>query len=587
MKSLRKTTYGATLISVFLSPLCSSAEPAAEQTITVCATPSTSCDYIGPAALQLAIDAADSGTTLILRKGVYHPRETRDTHYQDITVRSVITIEGKDLSLIGEPGVVIEGSANNPATAFVVRDARVSIKNLAISGFAAAAKEDDIYDGHGIFVIDGQARLENISITGLPKMALSIRGESQVESEVLTVSDGHIGVWIEETAHIRLKNGYFSGNDSAAIAAYQESRVTVESGVFESNGDDGVYAAGKARIDVQNSAFINNRPYAARADDSARITIDTSYLRDNDINAASPEATVVLGQAMLTGDPRGRGVDKPPGPDEIRDCTECPALTVIPAGAFSMGVAPAQNIREPDQQPRRRIHLDNPWAMGVHEVTRAQFGRFVAATAHQAAEACNVLEGVTWVLDENRSWSNPGYPQAPDHPVVCVSWRDAVAYVDWLSAMTGEAYRLPSETEWEYAARSGMPETARINEVNRSRANHGTADCCGPLQSGNDAWDYTAPVGSLESNAFGLYDTQGNVWEWVADCYHDSYAGAPNDGAARTTHCSRPDSRVVRGGSWGDDSYYMRANYRLLAPANYGYFTLGFRVARNLSATPD
>ncbi|MBN7797195.1 SUMF1/EgtB/PvdO family nonheme iron enzyme [Parahaliea mediterranea] len=587
MKHIQKTTYLAALGSLFLSTAGSSANPGIAQALTVCASEAASCDYSGPGAVQRAIDAADSGAKIILREGVYEPSETRDTPYQDITVRGVINVEGKDLSLVGEPGVVIQGSTGKPATAIVVRDASVSMENLTISGFVAAAMEDDIYDGHGIFIIDGKAELENISIRGLPKMALSIRGDSQVDSDALTVSDGHIGVWIEETARLRLQNGYFSGNDSAAIAAYQDSQVTVDSSVFESNGDDGVYAAGKALIEVSGSAFINNTPYAARADDSARISIDTSYLKDNDINAATPEAAVSLGQAMLTNDPRGRNAGAAVEPVLIRDCETCPALTAIPSGEIHMGVVPAENLREPDQQPRHPVSISKPWAMGIHEVTREQFGRFVEETSYRAAGACNALDGVTWVLDEERDWVNPGYPQNPDHPVVCVSWRDAIAYVEWLSSVTGQTYRLPSETEWEYAARSGMPETAPINQVNRSRANHGTEECCGPLQANNDIWDFTAPVGSLEGNAFGLYDTQGNVWEWVADCYHDSYAGIPNDGSPRTADCSRPDYRVVRGGSWGDDSYYMLANYRLLAPADFGYFTLGFRVARDLPVAED
>lgn len=247
-----------------------------------------------------------------------------------------------------------------------------------------------------------------------------------------------------------------------------------------------------------------------------------------------------------------------------------------------MGAAPGLELAESDQQPPREVNIPKSFAIGVHEITRAQFAYFEAATGYQARTGCNFLNGVEWVLDPTRDWRDPGYSQAPSHPVVCVSWDDAVAYTTWLSSETGHLYRLPSEAEWEYAARSGLPANAEENRTSRSRGNHGTRDCCGPLREGDDIWDYTAPVGSLQANAFGLYDTQGNVWEWVSDCYHDRYEGAPIDGSARRSNCSLPKWRVVRGGSWGDDSYYLQPTYRLRAPAVDAYFTLGFRIVREL-----
>lgn len=270
------------------------------------------------------------------------------------------------------------------------------------------------------------------------------------------------------------------------------------------------------------------------------------------------------------------------GQPAFQDCPQCPRMQPLPGGQFAMGIEPGDELAEPDQQPRRRVQIREPFAMGVHEVTRAQFAHFVEASGHRARTGCNFLEGVEWVLDPKRDWRDPGYPQAPTHPVVCASWQDAVAYAEWLSTETGHRYRLPSEAEWEYAARAGQPAGAAENRVSRRRGNHGTRDCCGPRREGDDVWDYTAPVGSLQANAFGLHDTQGNVWEWVADCYHDSYAGAPVDGSARQDQCSLPEWRVVRGGSWGDDSYFLQPTYRLRAPATDAYFTLGFRVAREL-----
>ena len=458
-----------------------------------------------------------------------------------------------------------------------VQDGELALAGVLIRGFHYGQKEDDIYDGHGVFVIDSRASLDGVHIQGLPKMALSIRGHSAVAASNLKVSGGHIGVWIEEAATLRLRDSQFVGNDSAGVAAYQQSRVWITGSLFEHNQDDGVYAADAARVVISDSAVLANAPYGLRADDGARITIDRSVLEGNDTAThAAGGAAVVMGAAM-------RGAAASVGGDN-RDPESQPALEVIAPGEFTMGLdtVAAHALGEPDQQPMREVSIARPFAMGRYEVTRAQFGRFVEATGHVASAACNALEGTQWILDPDRDWRRPGYAQEQTHPVVCVSWDDATAYVDWLSAHTGHVYRLPSEAEWEYAARAGAALDAPENAVSRSRGNFGTRECCGPLRDGDDVWDYTAPVGSLQANPFGLFDTQGNVWEWVADCYHDSYTGAARDGSARREGCSLPDRRVVRGGSWGDDVYYLSPSYRLRAPKDFGYFTLGFRVVREL-----
>jgi formylglycine-generating enzyme required for sulfatase activity len=160
-------------------------------------------------------------------------------------------------------------------------------------------------------------------------------------------------------------------------------------------------------------------------------------------------------------------------------------------------------------------------------------------------------------------------------PIINVSWHDAVAYTQWLSSQTGESYRLPSEAEWEYAARAGS--TTKYswgNDIGRNRAN---CDGCG------SRWDdeKTAPVGSFRANRWGLYDVHGNVWEWVKDCYNDSYRGAPTDGSAwESGDCSR---RVLRGGSWGSLPGFLRAASRNGLTAGSRYGSVGFRVARTVT----
>jgi formylglycine-generating enzyme required for sulfatase activity len=164
--------------------------------------------------------------------------------------------------------------------------------------------------------------------------------------------------------------------------------------------------------------------------------------------------------------------------------------------------------------------------------------------------------------------------------VIYVSWNDAQAYVDWLSDRTDEEYRLPSEAEWEYAARAGtttayaLPAPAGSDDI----SGEGLANCDG-CGSGWDARQ-TAPVGSFEANAFGLHDMHGNVWEWVKDCRHDSYAGAPANGTAWTSgNC---DWRVLRGGSWYDVLRGLRSADRAWDFAGVRLYDYGFRVARTL-----
>ena len=164
-----------------------------------------------------------------------------------------------------------------------------------------------------------------------------------------------------------------------------------------------------------------------------------------------------------------------------------------------------------------------------------------------------------------------------DRPVVnSVSWEDAKGYVEWLSRKTGKGYRLLSESEWEYAARAGTTTAYSWGEeIGVNRANcHG----CG------SRWDVqsTAPVGSFGANGYGLHDMHGNVWEWMEDCWHGNYEGAPRDGRAWTTggDCS---SRVLRGGSWYFLPRYLRSAFRFWFTAGSRYNNLGFRVARTLT----
>jgi formylglycine-generating enzyme required for sulfatase activity len=232
------------------------------------------------------------------------------------------------------------------------------------------------------------------------------------------------------------------------------------------------------------------------------------------------------------------------------------------------------------------------FAMSVTEVTRDQFDAFVSATGYQASGACLPLKRARDHVDKTAAsydWRDPGFNQGGNHPVVCVNWNDAKAYVHWLSQKTGKEYRLPTEAEWEYAARAGTT-TPRYWGLDNSSAcrNANVADqtyaLAYPLDTKTsifqctDGHEYTAPVAQFQANAFGLNDMLGNVWEWTEDCSNTSYNGAPTNGSAWLTGaCS---DRVNRGESWYHYPGLVRAADRNWDSTTYRSNNLGFRVSR-------
>ena len=215
--------------------------------------------------------------------------------------------------------------------------------------------------------------------------------------------------------------------------------------------------------------------------------------------------------------------------------------------------------------------IRHPFAIGVYDVTRAEFAAFARETGFAADPKCD--------------WRSPkarGQPidQTDKDPVVCVSWSDAEAYAKWLSSKTHQAYRLPSEAEWEYAARAGTRSPQPWGSASpRDFANYGSDQCCAPLAAGRDRWLYTSPVGSFRPNAFGLYDMLGNVWQRTQDCGHADYSGAPRDGSAWESggDCT---TRVVRGGAWFSSIDQLRSAVRAVDPADFRKNDIGFRVVR-------
>ena len=234
--------------------------------------------------------------------------------------------------------------------------------------------------------------------------------------------------------------------------------------------------------------------------------------------------------------------------DIFRDCSGCGELVVVPAGSFDMGSTTEY------ENPVHRVSIAKPFAIGRYEVT---FGEW---------DQC-VDDGGCKHRPEDRDWGRG------DRPVINVSWLDAKAFVTWLSQKTGKTYRLPTEAEWEYAARGGT-NTAYWwgRDVGSRQAN------CRECNTGDV--QKTAPVGSYKPNAFGLYDTAGNAAEWIEDCWNDSYRGAPNNGSAWTSGQCR--LRVLRGGAFDSQAKYLRSMARFRYDTDVRYIANGFRVVREL-----
>lgn len=234
------------------------------------------------------------------------------------------------------------------------------------------------------------------------------------------------------------------------------------------------------------------------------------------------------------------------GGAELKDCAVCPPLISLPAGQFTMG----SNSSDPSERPAHKVTLATPFAIGKYEVTAGQWNACADARACQRSA------------------------QANEAPVRDVSWDDVQQYLKWLGTTSGKPYRLPTEAEWEYAARGGTTTAYWWGE----KLVPAKANCkdCGP------PWQVDAPAnaGSFGANPFGLYDTSGSVWEWVSDCWHNNFKDAPADGRAwEGPNCT---VRVIRGGSWREGATYMVASTRFKYDASVRNGQNGFRVARNL-----
>lgn len=235
--------------------------------------------------------------------------------------------------------------------------------------------------------------------------------------------------------------------------------------------------------------------------------------------------------------------------DVLLDGTNGPKLVVVPGGEFIQG--DVQGNGDWQELPLRQVSIQS-FAIGLTEVTREDYQRFALATKRQMP------------------WEGEGESTLP---VTNVSYHDALAYAMWLSEQTGEVYRLPSESEWEYAARAGQATDYSVgNEIDCEYARFGGLVRCGKAEP--------APVASYAANGFGLYDVHGNVWEWTADCASEDYSNAPRDGRA---YASEPCHRaMLRGGSYMLNAHKIRVSYRSWRYRDYQHSDTGFRIAREI-----
>ena len=379
---------------------------------------------------------------------------------------------------------------------------------------------------------------------------LLVRAEWQVQEgerwAALATLDEVLAL-VEEHGMAAPDEFWFLHAQAASVAGAHAQAVESATRYLTAAGrDGGHYRAALELLEKSDREVqaMRERQAAREAAERERLPLEASaeaaYRNLRESAAASPGGVgEAFAEALQSG---GRG----------------PVMVVIPAGSFRMGCLSNDDKCYENGKPVHEVTILAPFALSVYEVTFAEW------------DACVVAGGCRGYEPDDLGWGRGS------HPVVLVSWDDAQAYASWLSAQTGADYRLPSESEWEYAARAGT--VTRYHWGDWIGANHANcAECGSPW--GNER---TAPVGSFAPNAFGLHDMLGNVWEWVQDCWNVTYKGAPSDGSAWLQgDCN---DRVIRGGYWLGFSWSTAVATRsYLILDSQANATGGFRIARRLS----
>ena len=355
-------------------------------------------------------------------------------------------------------------------------------------------------------------------------------------------------------------DGLVGGGTRRAVRAYQEGAGKPATGFVDAADVTTLHAAA-----VEADRVADRRAAEAAAAEVERRRAEETVEAAERQRAAAEAERRRAEEAAAAADRRRLAESRRPG-HVFRDCDVCPEMVVIPAGTFMMGSPASEAGRFDDEGPRHAVTLRS-FAMGVTEVTFDQW------------DACVRGGGCGGYRPGDEGW------ERGRRPVINVSWEDAQTYVRWLSESTGAAYRLPSESEWEYAARGGTTTPFHTGStITTNQANYNGSGVWGGVYVPERRGEYrqrTTPASTFAPNAFGLYDVHGNVLEWTEDCWHDDYGGAPSDGTAWTRggNCGW---RVMRGGSWNYLPRYLRSAARFRRATGPRLFIAGFRVARTL-----
>ena len=398
--------------------------------------------------------------------------------------------------------------------------------------------------------------------------------------------DGHA------TAQYLLARMYEQGKgvgEDASRAAYWYRRAA-ELGYLEAQAKLGVmYLEGQGvpRDPAQAWAWFDLA--AARGHDAAAGERTKLRLRLNEDELAQALELSRELNPLLLAQPTGRETGIPSGTEtaaEVETAPEpatAPEMIRIRSGCFAMGSDPAEAGRH-DSEIRHYACVES-FSIARYETTRGQYAAFVDATGREMPDGCQVYEGSSWEFRTRRSWRSPGFVQGDDHPVVCVSRNDAIGYAKWLSERIGRNYRLPTEAEWEYAARAGAgaprawgndPGDACIwaNVGDHSLYRH-FPEWPWTIHACEDGYAHTAPIGSFRANRHGVHDMAGNVWEWTCSSYDAAYRGAEHRCATGAR------SGVVRGGSWSNSPRWVRSAARFESRVNAQFDLVGFRLAHD------
>jgi formylglycine-generating enzyme required for sulfatase activity len=405
---------------------------------------------------------------------------------------------------------------------------------------------------------------ESETTISLPRQHLVPRGALTSELEAL---EARLKEFDKKLADIeRQQSGAPEFEDQDALIAYAADHAGAQSRAAHE-------LAGQRQVDIRGlfhvigglgrivRSFVSTvAPAVARVTRAVKISAVTLGRSGRDVEAAGGRVMRVA----LSARPGGFA----PG-DRFRDFDAAPEMIVVPSGEFLMGSADGEGFD--NERPQRKVAINAPFAVGISPVTRGEFAAFIGATNYEIEVGAYVWDSQKWQSDPTRSWRDPGFKQEDDHPVVCVNWHDAKAYVAWLREQSGgKAYRLLSEAEWEYCCRA------------RTTSAYSTGDTITAAQANlSRNLKGTTSISRFPANPWGLRDMHGNVWEWCEDNWHQNYKdNLPTDGSVWPG--GDTSFRVLRGGSWVNSPRYLRSAYRNRIQPGDRISDVGFRVARTL-----